>query len=290
MPRVSHLDRVTEQGDVVRVVPTLRDSRYSQSLERGLAILTCFSAKRPLLGIAEIADQLGMSRSTTHRYVMTLVRLGYLEQGVERKYRLSLAVTDLGMSALSATGLREHARPLLRELRERSGYTVSLAVLDGVEIVYVDRARSFRRVVSTIGVDWLAPGMRLPAYCTATGKLLIAYLPAEEQQMLFSEMPMPKRGPGTITSKRRLRAELERVREDGLAVEEEELAAGLLAIAAGVRNEAGEVVAGLAMTAHVSLISLADLVGQLSPHLVATADGISARLGYRRTDERAAEA
>ena len=231
-----------------------------------------------------------MSPSTTHRYVTTLVKLGYLERDAERKYRLSLAVTDLGMSALSATGLREHARPSLQELRDRSGYTVSLAVLDGAEIVYVDRARSFRRELSTIGVDWLAPGMRLPAYCNATGKLLLAYLPTGERRRLLSEMVLSKRGPWTITSKKRLRAEFERVREDALAVEEEELAAGLLAIAAGVRNEAGEIVAGLAMMAHASLISLADLVGQLSPHLIATADGISARLGYRRPDERGAEA
>ena len=98
-----------------------------------------------MLGIADIADELGMSRSTTHRYVITLVALGYLEQGASRKYRLGLRVTDLGMSALNSTGLREHSRPYLEELRQRTSYTVNLAVLDGPEILYVDRARSFRR-------------------------------------------------------------------------------------------------------------------------------------------------
>ena len=75
-------------------IPSLREPRYSQSLERGLAILSCFTPKRPVLGIADIADELGMSRSTTHRYVITLVALGYLEQGASRKYRLGLRVTD----------------------------------------------------------------------------------------------------------------------------------------------------------------------------------------------------
>ncbi len=103
----------------------------SQSLERGLAILGCFTPKRPVLGIADIADELGMSRSTTHRYVITLVALGYLEQGASRKYRLGLRVTDLGMSALNSTGLREHAHPYLEELRQRTSYTTSLGVLDG---------------------------------------------------------------------------------------------------------------------------------------------------------------
>src|ERR1700730_16258132 len=122
-------------------IPSLREPRYSQSLERGLAILSTFTAKRPILGIADIADELGMSRSTTHRYVITLVALGYLEQGASRKYRLGLRVTDLGMSAINATGLREHAHPYLEELRQRSSYSASLAVLDGTDIVVVDRVR-----------------------------------------------------------------------------------------------------------------------------------------------------
>ena len=117
-----------------------------------------------------------MSRSTTHRYVITLVALGYLEQGASRKYRLGLRVTDLGMSALNSTGLREHAHPYLEELRQRTSYTVNLAVLDGADILYVDRARSFRRGQSKIDLG-LHPGSRLPAYCTSMGKLLLG-LPA----------------------------------------------------------------------------------------------------------------
>src|SRR5690349_17327870 len=110
MPR-TRIDRGSPENGGTRAwsVPSLREPRYSQSLERGLAILSCFSARRPVLGIAEIAEDLGMSRSTTHRYVITLVALGYLEQGDSRKYRLGLRVTDLGMAALSSTGLREHA-------------------------------------------------------------------------------------------------------------------------------------------------------------------------------------
>ena len=78
-----------------RMVPSLREPRFSQSLERGLAILSCFSGERPIRGIADLADELGMSRSTTHRYVVTLVALGYLEQDAQRKYRLGLRVTTL---------------------------------------------------------------------------------------------------------------------------------------------------------------------------------------------------
>jgi IclR family pca regulon transcriptional regulator len=266
-------------------IPSLREPRYSQSLERGLAILGCFTPARPVLGIADIADELGMSRSTTHRYVITLVALGYLEQGASRKYRLGLRVTDLGMSALNSTGLREHARPYLEELRQRSSYTTSLAVLDGPEILFVDRAPSFRRGRGRTAID-LQPGSRLPAYCTAMGKLLLANLPDSEQRELLAQMKLSKRGPNTITGKRALREELEQIREAGFAVNDQELAPELLAIAAPVRNEARDVVAGVNLAAPSSLIALEELVDALGPHLVSTADRISARLGYRRDDER----
>jgi IclR family transcriptional regulator, pca regulon regulatory protein len=264
--------------------PSLREPRYSQSLERGLAILGCFTAERPVLGIAEIADELGMRRSTTHRYVTTLVALGYLKQGAARKYRLGLRVTDLGMSALNATELREKAHPYLEELRQRTSYTVSLAVLDGPEIVYVDLALSLRREQSKIDLG-LQPGSRLPAHCTAMGKLLLANLPEEEQRELLASMKLTKCGPNTITSKKALRDELDEIREESFAVNDEELAPALHSIAAPVRNEAREVVAAVNLSADTSMISLADLVDALGPHLVSTADRISARLGYRRDDE-----
>src|SRR6202021_1158140 len=182
MPRAKAKDpgKPEHQREAAWSDPDLREPRYSQSLERGLAILGCFSSTRPVLGIADIADALGMSRSTTHRYVITLVALGYLEQGASRKYRLGLRVTDPGMSALDSTGLREHAQPYLEELRQRSSYTVSLGVLDGPEILYVDQARSFRRGPGQSNVD-VRTGSRLPAYCTAMGKLLLANLPESDQ-------------------------------------------------------------------------------------------------------------
>jgi IclR family transcriptional regulator, pca regulon regulatory protein len=286
MPRTSSTTSKAGNGRVdAWSIPSLREPRYSQSLERGLAILGCFTPKRPVLGIADIADELGMSRSTTHRYVITLVALGYLEQGASRKYRLGLRVTDLGMSALNSTGLREHAHPYLEELRQRTSYTTSLGVLEETDVLYVDRVRSYRRGGSVPGLD-LHPGSRVPAYCTAMGKLLLAYLPEDSQRDLLAEIKPTKRGPNTITSKKALREELDQIQDAGFAVNDEELAAELFSIAAPVRNEAREVVAAVNLAAHSSMISLEEMVDALGPHLVSTADRISARLGYRRDDER----
>src|SRR6202167_3291208 len=138
MPRVSsNSSKNGQEGEWS--IPSLREPRYSQSLERGLAILGCFTPERRVLGIADLADALGMSRSTTHRYAITLTRLGYLMQVEKRKYRLALRVTDLGMSAMNSMSLQEHARPDLEELRRRTGFTVVIGVLDGPEVLLVDR-------------------------------------------------------------------------------------------------------------------------------------------------------
>jgi IclR family transcriptional regulator, pca regulon regulatory protein len=265
-------------------IPDLSEPRYSQSLERGLAILECFTPEHPVLGIADIAEELGMSRSTTHRYVTTLLALGFLVQGAKRKYRLGLRITELGMSALNATDLREHVHADLGELSNRVGYATSLAVLEGTEIVYVDRVLGLRRRQNAAG-PVVGPGSRLPTHCTALGKILLAYLPEEERRQLLSETELKLHGPNTIVTKSMLRDELAQVLEEGLAVEDQEMASGRIAIAAPVLNEASEITAAIDMTATTPGIAVEELAGALGPHLISTADRISARLGYRRESE-----
>jgi len=261
-------------------IPHLPEPGYSKSLERGLAILACFTARRPVMGIAELSRELGMYRATTHRYARTLVALGYLEQDDKRKYRLGIRATDLGLAALNATALREHAHQYMRELSQRTACSVSLAVLDRTEIVYLDRVNGTH---PAHGIDPpLQPGSRLPACCTALGKMLIAGLPAAEQGELIRRMTLAKQGPKAIKSKKTLSRELDLALERGFAVNDEELAEGLCAIASPVRNQAGQVTAAIAMSAQSSMISLEEMMRGLSPHLASTADCISARIGYRR--------
>ncbi len=272
-------------GDLWREpVPHLLESRYSQSLERGLAILECFTPERPVWGIADLADELGMSRSTTHRYALTLTELGYLVRAPRRRYRLGLGVTDLGLSALSSTSLRTHAQPHLEELSRRVPHTLAIAVLDGPEVLYVDCVRGSRRGRHPVNLG-LGEGARLPAHCTAIGKLLLANLPAQEQRDLIAELKLERQGPRTITSRTALRRELAQILEEGLATGDEELAPELYEIAAPVRSQTQEMLAAVSMMAHRSTISLGQLVEHLGPHLISTADRISAQVGYRREDE-----
>ncbi len=223
----------------------------------------------------------GSSRSSAHRYIATLASLGYLEQDrATRKYRLGPRVLDLGFSAINSMELREIAAPHLQALSDRTGHTVNMAVLDGIDIVYVERCRSSSRGQREIDLN-LHVGARLPAYCTSMGKVLLADLPGDEQKARLAQMELAKRGPNTLTTRTALLQELERVRAHGLAINNEELAYGLRSIAVPVRGSEGEVVAAINLAVHRSLVSMEDLAVKLAPALQATAREISARVGIR---------
>ncbi len=255
----------------------------SQSLERGLAILASFTSSRPLAGTSELARRLGLSRSTTHRYLSTLQRLDYLHQDAEtRKYRLGPRVLDLGFSAINSMDVRELSAPYLRQLCDDTGYTVNLAILDGADVVYVERCRTSRAGQREIDLD-LHVGSRLPAYCTALGKAILAFLPPDERDAILERVDYAPRGPNTVSGREALLAELERVAADGFAVNNEELAYGLRSIAAPVRNHAGSAVGAINLAVHRTMVSLDDLVHRLSPPLLRTTAEVSRRIGYRPT-------
>jgi IclR family transcriptional regulator, pca regulon regulatory protein len=285
VPRTA-AQRVPVPGEEwVPAVPTLREPRFSQSLERGLAILGCFTPERPVLGIVDMADELGMSRGTTHRYAMTLTELGFLVRAPKRRYRLALRVTELGMSAMGRMRLRDHAGPYLEELRARTGYAVGVGVLDGPRVLIVAWLPGTRRPRRQADPGF-KPGDRLPVHCTAVGKLLLAHLPEAERKHALAAVTLSRLGPNTITGKRGLLVELDGIRGQSLAGADEESAPGVCSIAAPVRGADGETAAALGLDAHSSMISLAELVDKLGPHVISAADRISARLGYRRAEER----
>jgi IclR family transcriptional regulator, pca regulon regulatory protein len=263
------------------VARTALEPTYSQSLARGLAILSAFRSGRPLLGISELAREVGLTRSTVHRYVATLASLGYLEQdAATRKYRLGPRVLDLGFSAINSMELREISAPHLQQLSDETGHTVNMAILDGTEIVYVERVRSARAGQSEIDLN-LHVGSRLPAYCTSMGKVLLAYLASDARAAALDGIDFVSRGPNTVTERDALVAELDRVRAAGLAVNNEELAYGLRSVAVPVRARSGEVEAAINLAVHRTMVSINDLIARLGPALKRTAAEISARAGYR---------
>lgn len=241
-------------------------------------MLCAFTPARPLLGISELAEELTLTRSTAHRYVTTLAMLGFLEQdAATRKYRLGPRVLDLGFTTLGSLGLHEIAAPHLRSLTDTTGYTSNLAIRDGTDVILIDRVRGrpgrYHHLEFSLHV-----GSRLPAYCSATGKALLAYLPSKDLDQLLDSLDLAQRGPRTLTCKDALRAELERVRRCGMAVNDEELASALRSIAAPVRSRSGDVVAAVNLVFSWSPESMVELVSRLGPAVQFTARQISTRV------------
>jgi IclR family pca regulon transcriptional regulator len=256
---------------------------FSQSLERGLQILAVFNEARPVLGIADIARAVDLNKSTTYRYVATLARLDYLQQDPEsKKYSLGPRVADLGFAALNSMEITRVAARPLQALADDTGHTVSMAVLDGSDIVYVDRRRSARGVHLGMELN-LHVGSRLPAYCTALGKVLLAYCDPATLRMLLDRTDLARRAPKTITAREQLTFALGRIRELGVGVNDEELVPGLRAIAAPVRARSGEVIAAVAVVVPLSIATapMEQLSARLEAPLRRTTSEISARLGYR---------
>ncbi len=259
------------------------EAGYSQSLERGLAILGAFTEHSPVMGIADLAREVDLNKSTAFRYVATLARLGYLQQDPEsKKYTLGPKVVDLGFAAINSMEITRVAGRHLQALADETGHTVSMAVLDGTDIVYVDRRRSSRASYPSLDLN-LHVGSRLPAYCTAMGKVLLAHRDPGSLRTLLERTDLARRAPKTITAREQLTFALSRVRETGIALNDEELAPGLRALAVPVRARSGEVVAAINVAVYLTLstATIESLNRRLEHPLRRAANEISLRLGHR---------
>jgi IclR family pca regulon transcriptional regulator len=251
------------------------DSASSQSLERGLAILGAFTPDRPALGISELAQRLSLTRSTTHRYVATLAKLGYLDQDeATRKYRLGIRVLDLGFSVLGGLGLREIAAPHLQRLTAATGHTSNLAIRDDTDVILIDRFRGRPGRYHHLEFS-LHAGSRIPSYCSATGKALLAFLAQPDLDDVLDRIELLPRGPRSLTTRATLLAELGQVRRTGLALNDEELDSGLRSIAAPVRSRSGPVVAAVNLAFPWSPVAMSELADQFGPLLLGTARQVS---------------
>lgn len=195
--------------------------RYSKSLAIGVAVAGCFRSAQAL-GVSEMADMLHLSKSTTHRYATTLAAFGWLEQTQARKYRLGPRSGWPGMAVLGEIALVSHCEPVLHDLRKQTGHTASLGVLDGRQVTYVRRLPSHGRGQYEADGE-LRAGAHVPVHCTALGLALLASLNDEELQKVLAGLELTRHTKRTVTSKRRLRAQVVQAKSDGVAVSDREL-------------------------------------------------------------------
>ncbi|WP_257167436.1 IclR family transcriptional regulator [Bradyrhizobium sp. SRS-191] len=217
-----------------------------QSLAKGFQVLNAFTSEEPELVLADVARRTGLDKGTTFRLLNTLVMLGYVEKvGDSRRFRLTLKCLDLGFNAIARSELRDQARPILRSLVGEMNEAASLAVLDGSDIVYVERIQAG---LVRLGVD-VRIGSRAPVYSTAVGQALLALLPVETQIEVLDAQPRIKRTETTITDLDALLQRLRQVKAAGYALSNQENAPGLCVLAAPVVDRDGVPLAAISVAA-----------------------------------------
>ncbi|SDH84050.1 IclR family transcriptional regulator [Alteribacillus bidgolensis] len=260
-------------------MPENENKRYiSNSLVRGLEVIKMFSAKKPTLSLAEIANGLGVSRTVPYRLLYTLEELGYLYQdNSTKRYSLTPKVLELGFSYLNGLQLPELSSPYLEKLRDLTGISAHMGVLDGKEIVYVSRFPSSRVSSVTINV-----GSRLPVYATSMGKCLLAYLPEEQMERLLSESDLKPITQSTKTEKIDLRKEISVIRDQGYALSKGEFEEGIWSVACPVFGESREVIAAINVAAPQHVVNDELIEQTIIPATRKTSDQISSFMMYSK--------
>lgn len=238
-----------------------RSPEFVASLAKGLRVIKTFDARTPTLTLSEVAEKTGMSRAAARRFLLTLSELGYAESD-GRRFRLTPRVLELGYSYLSSLGLTDVLTPILERISGELQESVSAAVLDGDEIVYVARVQT--QSILSVG---LGVGARLPAIATSMGRVLLAHAPEEHRERVLDS---ERRAftPKTVMDRDALTSILRQVREVGYSIVDQELEVGLRSLAVPLRDASGQVRAAVNVSSHASRTEISTLVERHLPVLM----------------------
>ncbi len=245
------------------------------SVQRAVDILNLFSQQCPELGTTEIARALGLHKSTTASLVATLAANNYLSQNPDtRKDHLGLKLVERAFAMLDQVEIRQVSYPHLQELRNRLNETVNLAILDGPDVVYVERMLGTR----TLGMR-SEVGRRAPAHATSLGKAILSCLPLPELAKFIDRYGLAAVTPKTITDRDQFLAEMDRTRELGYAIDDEENEIGGRCVAVPIFDHTGQPIAAVSVSAPTTRLPLDD-VPKVGAQVRETAKAISRGLGY----------
>jgi DNA-binding IclR family transcriptional regulator len=206
---------------------------FVASLAKGLRVLELLAASGDM-SASRMAGQLDTSRAASHRFLTTLRDLGYVEKSEEGKFRLTFKVVELGMKKLDGFEIRHSVHPLLQEMALACGETVNLGHWDGTAIAHLDKINSTEILRLDVGLGALAP-----AYCTGLGKAILAFLPDRELEDYLQSVKWVAMSPKTIMTPEKLKADIDKIRQRGYAIDDEELSLGLRCVAAPVFDHTG---------------------------------------------------
>jgi IclR family transcriptional regulator, pca regulon regulatory protein len=245
-----------------------QSSDYVQSLERGLAVIRAFDAEHRELALSEVARSTGLTRAAARRFLLTLVKLGYVNYAHGR-FSLRPRVLELGYAYLSSLSLPEVALPHMEALVAQVNESCSISVLDETDVVYVARVPT-RRIMSIT----LAVGTRLPAFVTSMGRVLLAGLSDDELEERLARIEIVALTSRTVKDKDALRAILATVRRQGYAATDQELEEGLRSLAVPLHTASGAVTAALNVSVHASRATMGVLRREFLPLALSTAAAI----------------
>lgn len=239
--------------------PNARD--LVAGLEKGLAVIGAFDQQRRRLTMTEVATLCGLTRAAARRYLITLQHLGFITR--ERKtYALTAKVLRLGQSYMHSARLPRVVEPELHRLSMGSKEASAAGVLDGDDVICIAANMAGRQVSQT-----LQPGTRVPAYCTANGRVLVAGLAPGEADAWIARQTLQPITPHTITDTDRLRGEIAQVRERGWCAVDQEFELGLRTLSVPLRNYAGDTLVALNVSVHATRRSMDDLIHECLPRL-----------------------
>lgn len=243
------------------------------TLVKGLSLLEVLANSPSFSGVTELAKQLNITKSNAHRLLQTLVACGYARNlGQSGRYELSMKLWQLGSMVINRLDLKTIGAEYVGSLSQVTGETVHLSILEGTEVVYIDKVDSPQPVRAYSHV-----GGRAPAHCVATGKALLAY--ASAQLIEEISLQLAPITPKTFTSPRGLIAEMESIRTNGYAVNKGEWREGVCGVAAPIWDASGRVCAAIGISGPADRFK-SRRIKQLAPTVIDVARQISARLGY----------
>ena len=243
------------------------EGRYLQSVDRmggfakGLAVIEAFGQGRNTLTIAEVARLSGLDRASARRCLLTLVEARYAATD-GRYFELTPRILRLGHSYLAAS-LPRLIQPTLDNLADKLHESISAAVLDAPEVVYIARAAHHR-----IMGPGLHPGSRLPAFCTSLGRVMLAALPADQAKTILTNSERPAITARTLTKVPELMTELKKVREEGYSIIDQEMEIGSRSIAVPITNFAGQTIAAITVGVHAVRAEPKRLIEEILPQLL----------------------
>lgn len=244
-------------------------SESIRSVERALDVLLCFSSKTQELTMTQIAEQVGIHKSTVHRLLATLEVKRFVQRDpVSGIYRPGNRLLQMAFLTLARNDLREISAPYMKKLNEMHRETMTLSILDGSEVVYIAVLESPQTVKLAA-----TPGERLPAFCTASGKVMIAYSPDNVMQEIFNQ-GFPEYTPYTIRTIEKMLHIITLVRERGFAYSEQEYEEGINAIAAPILDKNNQPLAAIAVAGPAYRLSVERML-EIGPSVASFAKEIT---------------